>query len=507
MPPHPDLAASSRHGSASIRWIAALALAVVAGALVAPTPASAATEDHVTAIVSAKADWTSSGGQSQDARLASDGRFVAFTSTSFTLVSGVTTTFRHVYLHDLWTDEKWLVSHDQDGVENKVEARASAITKTGSHVAFVTKAKLDPADTNSNWDVYVWTRATDEVELVSKGASGAIGNGDSGLVNSTPMVAISDDGRYVAFSSEATNLTFATDSNTSADVFRRDRQSAVTSWISLNGAQQLNGDSTEPDMSANGRYLTFTTAATNLPGTDTNGGTDVWLRDTNNISPEKVSIGLDADANGGSRRSKVSDDGNLVVFQSAASDLVSSDTNSTVDIFQRNRTGGTTTRLSVHDTTGAQLDSASTDPDMSPTGSRVAFTSAAAATSASTAGTRSIFVRSGSTTSLASVTTAGGLLTDDSENPSIDSSGDVAWTSDGKFAATDTNSLYDVFVRQSLFLGPFTNVDTFVTTQYQRFRGVAPTAAAVTAEAKLIRSGASPLHLIVTLSDEAAFSA
>ncbi len=116
---HTDLT-GARPSRRPARIAVVAALAAVAGATVAPPPSSATTESEVTAIVSAEADWSSSGGQSQDAHISADGRFVVFTSTSFTLAPGVPNTFRHVYMHDLWTDEKTLDSGAKAKFWNKI---------------------------------------------------------------------------------------------------------------------------------------------------------------------------------------------------------------------------------------------------------------------------------------------------------------------------------------------------------------------------------------------------
>jgi Tol biopolymer transport system component len=499
----------NRAGRRVRRTIAAgVAVATAAGVtLVGGPPAQATALVPITGIVSQTPTWTNSDGIVSDVAISADGRFVAFTSNATNLVAATAGkgAVERVYVHDRWTDETRLVSHDAAGAPNTSQSRVSAITKDGSFVAFASVQQLAAADNSAYPDMYVWTRATDKVDLVSKGYNGAVSDGASGLVGGDPTAAISDDGRYVAFVSAATNLNVGTDSNGKQDIFRADRNTGTISKVTLNGAQQFNNNSFQPDMTPDGHYVVFATSATNLPGTDTNGYADVWLRDMTGLTLSKLSIGLDADANGSSLNPRISDSGNKVAFASTSSDLVAGDTNAERDVFVRNRSAGTTTRVSVHDTTGAQLADGGDDPDITGDGTGVAFTSASQAASLDTNAKVDVYLREGTTTTLESQATNFSVVSQNSYFTAVADNA-VAWASVERFTQTDTDNKTDAFVRDQPFLGPFDTVTDFVAKQYERFRGTAAAVTEIDAETKLINAGASPWHFIVNLLDEPAFS-
>ncbi|HEY8112624.1 MAG TPA: hypothetical protein VII16_07120, partial [Actinomycetes bacterium] len=149
-----------------------------------------------------------------------------------------------------------------------------AISAHGRHIAFESEAtNLVAADTNGRVDVFVRDRFTGMTERVSVTSRGKQGNGDSGFAT------MSDDGRYVAFYSDASNLA-AGDTNGVPDVFVRDRTRGTTHRVSLtSGSRQANGLSFDPNISGNGRYVAFISEASNLVPGDTNGLVDVFVRD------------------------------------------------------------------------------------------------------------------------------------------------------------------------------------------------------------------------------------
>ena len=115
-----------------------------------------------------------------------------------------------------------------------------------------------------------------------------------------------------------------------------------------------NGDSTTVSASSDGRYVAFTSAASNLVNADTNSAADVFVRDRQTGQTTRVSVSsAGVQGNGDSTAAALSADGRYVVFQSAASNLVASDTNAALDIFVHDRQTGTTTRVSV-DSSGTQ---------------------------------------------------------------------------------------------------------------------------------------------------------
>ena len=195
----------------------------------------------------------------------------------------------------------------------------------------------------------------------------------------------SADGRFVAFSSTAATLV-AGDGNGSADVFVKDRQSGAVTRVSVRtGGAEATGDSTAPDISADGRYVTFVSTAALVVGDSnpaacpgaTGGPTcpDVYLHDRVTGATVRVSVsGSGVQGDGASLAPRISGDGRLVVFESLATNLVAGDTNQRRDIFLRDPLNATTTRLSLA-TGGAQADRDAASPSISDDGGRVVFLS------------------------------------------------------------------------------------------------------------------------------------
>ncbi len=190
---------------------------------------------------------------------------------------------------------------------------------------------------------------------------------------------ISADGRYVAFASTARNLTPETVTG-SGDVYLRDLQSRTTELVSLNpSGAGGNGASGAPSVSADGRYVVYQSFATDLVGgVDGNGAADIFLRDRTAGTTERITtISGNTVPNGGSTNPSLSADGAFIVFQSVATNLDGvTDTNSASDIFIWIRASGTIERVSV-DSTGDVTDGGSFLPSVSSNGRYVAFESAA----------------------------------------------------------------------------------------------------------------------------------
>ncbi len=219
------------------------------------------------------------------------------------------------------------------------------------------------------------------------------GNFSSGLDFEMYSVGISNNGRYVAFSSEATNLVDG-DTNGHRDVFLRDRDTdkdglfdepglVKTTRISrAYSGGQANGDSWEVSISGNGRYIAFSSDASNLVPGDTNGARDVFVFDRSTGETRRVSV-VDKTSNGNANAQSdqpfISSSGDFVVFRSYASNLVSGDTNTVADIFLRDLVHERTYRISVPDPSvgAAQANGESATPSISNNGQYIAFASKA----------------------------------------------------------------------------------------------------------------------------------
>src|SRR5690606_18641716 len=180
------------------------------------------------------------------------------------------------------------------------------------------------------------------IAIVSVNLAGVPGNGDSRDCGES-CTNLSATGRFVAFTSEATDLV-ADDHNNRRDAFLRDMSAGVTVRVSVPHAGlggEADDHSDNPSVSSDGRFVVFDSQAGNLVSGDSNGRRDVFLRDIRSGATVRVSQGLGAEADGASQRPCVSDDGRYVGFESFASNLVIGDTNGTVDVFVHDRETGT----------------------------------------------------------------------------------------------------------------------------------------------------------------------
>jgi Tol biopolymer transport system component len=190
--------------------------------------------------------------------------------------------------------------------------------------------------------IYLRDRRQRSTELVSVSVVG--GQPDAQSLNPS----VSSSGRYVAFQSDANTLVNG-DGNDVSDVFVRDRTARTTMRVSVGaGGAEADGANELPSISANGRVVAFLSRARNLAGSDTTDTPDVFVRDLDAGTTTRVSAGLGgAEANGPSFAPAVSGDGTTVVFASAASNLVSGDTNGFADAFAFDRASGTVRRVST----------------------------------------------------------------------------------------------------------------------------------------------------------------
>ncbi|RZU01466.1 WD40 repeat protein [Kribbella rubisoli] len=212
----------------------------------------------------------------------------------------------------------------------------------------------------------------DSIDLVSVTPAGVGGDGES-AAGTQKGLGVSAHGRYVVFSSYATDLVPG-DTNGQRDVFVRDLVRGRTTRVSVgDGGVQGNGESREGSISADGRYVAFTSFASNLVPGDTNGGEgDVFLRDLKTGRTTLVSVGSQGQGNLSSVGSEISADGSHVAFTSAATNLVVGDTNDTQDVFVRDLRTQRTERVSVS-SDGGQLNTFSNLSAISGDGRRVAF--------------------------------------------------------------------------------------------------------------------------------------
>ena len=382
-----------------------------------------------------RASVSNSGGQSTaaagDPNISGNGRFVTFESTASDLVSGDTLGFEDIFLRD---------------------------TCLG-----------------------VTTSCTPSTIRVSVDSSGAEANGDSNRTG------VTDDGRYVVFSSFATNLDSVTaDTNGFEDVYLRDTCIGATSCtpstirisVDTAGAQAIGGESDHAFISDDGRFVAFRSLAANLVIGDTNSSADIFLRDTCNgatsCTPSTIRVSVDSSgAEAGppfgadSDEPHISGTGRFIVFHSFADNLVTGDGNFTSDVFLRDTCIGavsctpSTIRLSV-DSSGTEGNGFSEEAFVSDDGRFASFDSFSTnLVTGDTNASADIFLRDtciGATsctpsTTAISVSTGGTLSNADSFSGRISPTGRFVVYDSGadNLVPGDTNASFDIFIRDTCF--------------------------------------------------------
>jgi Tol biopolymer transport system component len=195
-----------------------------------------------------------------------------------------------------------------------------SISADGRFVAYESDASnLVPGDTNGFRDIFLFDRQTNTTERVSVASDGT--EGDAGSFN-LDMIGISADGRFVSYGSLASNLVPG-DTNLTEDIFVFDRQSNTTERVSVaSDGTEGNDFSFEPSISADGRFVTYYSQASNLVPGDTNGVSDVFVFDRQTNTAERISVASDGtEGDDSSFRSSISADGLFVAYTSLASNL------------------------------------------------------------------------------------------------------------------------------------------------------------------------------------------
>jgi Tol biopolymer transport system component len=331
------------------------------------------------------------------------------------------------------------VTFRSNGEEANGASRDPALNTNGRFTVFASDAtNLRGNDTNSASDCFVHDRDTARTLPLSVNSAGDQANGASDRPR------ISGDGARVVFDSDATNL--ATDTNTQTDVFLHDRDpdgngvfdegngTTVRVSVATGGTEAVGGPSTHGVVSDDGNFVLFASAATNLVGSDGNGVADIFFHDVAGVTTTRVSVDTGGgDPDGASSWPDLSADMSVATFASEATDLIASDGNLDQDVFVRDLVGMTTERVSVA-TGGTEATGWSGEPSISGDGNLVAFSSDATdLVTGDGNGRRDVFLRDrlANTTVRVSVASGGGELNGDSSHPSISDDGtQVAFQSD-----------------------------------------------------------------------------
>ena len=430
--------------------VAALAL-VGAGASTGATAAgSLALEPATTTLVSKGLNGRPANGDSGTAKVSADGNRVAFGSSASNLVRGDRNRMTDLFVLTRSTGDIRLVTRGVNGAPADGASRVNDISGTGRFLAYDSSAtNLVPNDTNGVSDVFV----RDLRQAGSERISVPSGGGQADNVSFRP--AISANGRFVAFDSFATNMVPG-DTSGGIDIFLRDRWENTTTRVSvgINGVEQ-DGEADSPVISADGRVVCYDTNSTNLVPGDVNGQGDVYCYNRVTATPELISVSYDGSPTDAfSGVGGVSANGRYVAFVSASSRIVEGDTNGEADVFVRDRRTDTTVRVSVA-SNGAEGDSQSFWPSISDDGRVVSFDSNATTLVPNDTNARFDvfvhFVDSGQTRRV-SVSSSGAQGNDASLVSNLSGGGRFVVFQSGatNLVPRDTNGHADIFLRGAL---------------------------------------------------------
>jgi Tol biopolymer transport system component len=355
------------------------------------------------------------GGQSWGPVISGDGRYVAFHSTAWDLVPGDTNgAVADVFVWDATTGTTTRITDGNN------DSFSPAISADGRYITFYSSAwNLVPGDLNGKTDVFVWDATT--------GSTTRISDGDRDSFSP----AISADGRNITYLSAASNLVpgDTNDTNDTYDVFVWDATTGTTTRIS-------DGDreSHDPAISADGRYISYTTASSNLVPGDTNDTWDVLVWDATTGTTTRITDGVDLE----NYSAAISADGRYITYFSLTSNLVPGDTNGMYDVFVWDATTGTTARITDGDNHSAS-------PTISADGRYITFYSLASnLVPGDTNGVQDVFAWDATTGTTARITDGN----DTSSSPSISADGNSITfpSAASNLVPDDTNGVVDVFV-------------------------------------------------------------
>lgn len=374
--------------------------------------------------------------------ISADGRFVVFESDADNLCDNDTNNSSDIFLFDRNTGETRCISLTANGVTGNASSQSAAISADGRYIVFASEASdLIENDNNNNTDVYLYDRTTNSIELISTGLNGAMANNYCGSPS------ISGDGHYIAFASAATNLV-ENDNNGKEDIFVKDRKNGAITMISYQpNGNQIAGTATNPVISANGLYAAYEVYVNYI--------NSIYVYDITNKATELVTKRYDdASTPYVGYNSSISADGRYIAFYSAYNGLVENDNNGTDDIFVYDRVNDTMQLVSVS-SSEAQGNKYSMYPAISADGNLVAFKSLASnLVDGDTVGCIDVFVRDlvKGTTERISVSESGAEGDSDSSfeewAPAISAGGQyIAYDSAASnLVGSDNNGEVDIFV-------------------------------------------------------------
>lgn len=283
-----------------------------------------------------------------DMAMSGDGRYVVFSTAATDVITGDTNGTYDVFLRDTLLDTTELISMNASGLVGNSDSRYPRVTEDGRYVAFASLASdLVAGDANSAPDVFRYDRTTGTMLLVSVSDAGLQQN----IGHWEPrMCDLSDDGRYVAFVTRATNLSGFDYHFSDRDVYYRDTVDETTKLVSIAYLGTSRDTGWEPSVSSSGAFVSFTSNSWMMHPDDSDSNDDVflWHNATGMIDIiSQTPAGLGG-TGGNSSKSSITPDARFVVFESNCTDLHPDDTATSTDIYLRDRTTGATEFVSYN---------------------------------------------------------------------------------------------------------------------------------------------------------------
>ncbi|MFN8017648.1 MAG: DUF4214 domain-containing protein [Acidimicrobiales bacterium] len=496
-------------------WAAGfVAAAIVIGGVAPAAPAGAGSAPSTNAVTGWVSALPSASGPTatsphrdvQYVAISGNGRYVAFeTAGQFTALA--TGSLKLVYVKDLLTEQVVLATPNKDGGVPNGQTELGGISDDGRYLSFSSNASdLVANDANGiTKDSFVRDLVSNTTTLVSKSSAGVQ------VTTDTPAngrVVISGDGKTVVFASRAPQL--LSPATNILHLYAHDLDTSFTQRVTQRtDGTVANNNSFNPDVSYDGRYVVWSSLASNLILSDDNGVTrDVFLRDRTAATTSLVSFtsnGGQTDAN--SDWPSISDDGTKVAFRGEGA-MTPGDTASVADIFVRNRTAGTTTKVSTA-LGGGEADLDAGIPKISGDGTTVTWNSIAGEyISGGSNGQTHVYVRAGTNPIVRASVSSGGTLGNQSSTPwglSTDGKAMAMISGATNFATGDTAN-NDAYVRRNPEVGPHGTTALYSAAMVQHFTG-APNATKASAMNARILAGASPEHEVLALASDAAWAA
>lgn len=311
--------------------------------------------------------------------ISADNRYITFLSNATNLAANATNGQFQVYQRDLAGGVTALVSTSRDGTGNNLDCSSAVASDNGRIIAFDSvDGHLAPDDLNDAYDVFLRNLASESTELISRAVTNLQSATPRGLSKMVPGC-VSGDGRYVVFTTLADRLT-TSDTNRACDVLVRDLWNGTNALVSVNtNGTSGNGSSHNAVISADGRFVAFLSAATDLAPNVTNIMSNVYVCDVQTGATTLASFNANGAAGAGSAANpSISSDGRFIAYESSATGIASAaDSNFRSDVFVFDRLEGTNILVSAIRGFNQTGNSASSNPLISPDGKWVVFESRA----------------------------------------------------------------------------------------------------------------------------------